>query len=209
MLGVRHLVEWEEEVFELLKDCQITEPFLQQILDLCKEKSFFSHLGYGPLIQNLDYLQSLMVILRMNGNVCNYTKKLGNIISRIDEFENQIKSPMTREERMNILGHQYLSKVPLLHEVMFLSSFSKISQSKLQNAIIDVLVKFQESESKDLVELDKEIFFSLLDAKTTKTLIDKVQRNQRNQDFFRNIVYPPLPPKRTEMSWFLSRLSLN
>jgi hypothetical protein len=210
VLGVRHLTEWEEEVSELVRNGQTSEPCLKQILQLCQNKSFFSHIGYGPLIQNIEFLYKLLNDLKMSGSVLRYMKKLNKMISKIDEIEAKLQSQMTEKERLELLRRKYYNQTPLLQEVMFLSSFSKTVHSKLQTAIMDVHIRFQESKSTDLNELDNTFLYALLELDETEAFTDEVKRNKLNEEFFRNLVYPPLPPKKIDLNClFASHLSFN
>jgi hypothetical protein len=201
VLGVRHLAEWEEEVSELILSGKTTEPCLKQILKHCLDKSFFIKLGYRPLIANFEFLNKLLNDLRMSNSVCNYINKLSKIISKNHEVETKSKFPMTDEE--------WKDKSKLLQEVIFLSCFSKLFHSKLQSALINVLFHFHESKCTDLKKLDCDIFNTLKELEETKAFVAELKRNIRNKDFFRNLVCPPLPPKRTDFrSLHFTRLSL-
>ncbi len=201
VLGIRHLAEWEEEVSELIQSGKTTEPCLKQIFQHCQDKSFFSKLGYGPLIANFEFLNKLLNDLRMSNSVRIYIKKLGQIISKSDETETKFEFPMTDKELVD--------KSQLLREVIFLSSFSKTFHSKLQSALINVLFHFHELKCTDLKKLDCDIFNTLKELEETKAFVAELKRNIRNEDFFRNLVCPPLPPKRTDFrSWHFTRLSL-
>ncbi len=210
VLGVRHLTEWEEEVSELVRNGQTSEPCLKQILKLCQNKSFFSHIGYGPLIQNIEFLYMLLNDLKMSGSVLRYMKKLNNMIHKIDKIEAKLQSQVTERDFMDVLRRKYAFQSLLLQEVMFLSSFSKTVHSKLQTATMDVLIRFQESKSTILNKLDNDFLYALLELDETEAFTDEVKRNKLNEEYFRNLVYPPLPPKRTDLNClFASHLSFN
>jgi hypothetical protein len=200
VLGVKHLAEWEKEVAKLIRNDQTSEPCLNQMFRLCVNNSFFTYIGYGPLIKNIQFLNKLMEDLRMNKNVDDYVDRLGEMISTIDENESKLESPMTEEERTELTNRKHTAQVQLLNEIVFLSCFSKTFHSKLQSALMDVLIGFDDSKkTEDMNILDNDMFYGLIDNEATQALINEVKRNILNVDFFRSLVYPLLPTKRTDL----------
>jgi hypothetical protein len=204
ILAIRYLSEWESEVVKLIRtiDGKRPEPFSSQFLDLCSKNELFSTLGNGELTRNLDFLERLMQEIRMSRNAFLSKEEFKGFEKAVDLLHSPLQErglytaddgffDFYKHDINDMKKYQfYLSK-----HVVFLSYFCKPFSSKLQAALITEMSRPRDPDEKSWIIVDNDIFDCITESPAVKSFIFDVKNNRLNEEYFRDLIYPLLPPQ--------------
>jgi hypothetical protein len=202
ILAIRYLSEWESEVLKILKSIGGELPSLKKLLNLCSKNELFSTLGYGELIRNLDFLERLMQEIRMSRNAFLCKEEFKGFEKAFD----LLHSPL-QERGLDTADEGYFDfykydisdmkkyQFYLTKHVVFLSYFCKPFSSKLQAALIAEMSRLRDPDEKSWIIVDNDIFDCITESPAVKSFIFDVKNNRLNEEYFRDLIYPLLPPQ--------------
>ena len=81
----------------------------------------------------------------------------------------------------------------LVKHVTFLSYFSKPFSSKLQAELIAEMSRPREPDERSWIIQDNDILDCIATLPAVKSFIAEVKDNGSDEEFFRDLIYPPLP----------------
>jgi hypothetical protein len=202
ILAIRYFSKWESEVLKILKSIGGGWPSSSQLLYLCSKKRLFSTLGYQHLTRNLDFLERLMHEIRMSRNafLCKEEFKGFEILYDLYYSSLQERGLETADMEFFKFFEKDISdmkkyRLYLNQHVVFLSYFYKPFSSKLQAALIAEMSRSRESDEKGWIIVDNDIFDCITESPAVKSFIFDVKTNRLNEEYFRDLIYPLLPPQ--------------
>jgi hypothetical protein len=202
ILAIRYLSEWESEVLKILNSIGGELSSLKKLLNLCSKNELFSTLGYGELTRNLDFLESLMQEIRMSRNAFLCKEEFKGFEKAFDLLHSPLqKRGLATADKgyFNSFKHEISGmkkyQFDLSKHVVFLSYFCKPFSSKLQAALIAEMSRPRESDEKSWIIVDNDIFDCITESPAVKSFILDVKINRLNEEYFRDLIYPLLPPQ--------------
>jgi hypothetical protein len=201
ILAIRYLSEWESEVVKIINSIGGEWLSSSPLFDLCSKNELFSTLGYGELTRNLDFLESLMQEIRMSRNSFLCMEEFKGFEKLFD----LLHSPL-QERGLNTADKEFLKfygkdisdmknyRLSLNKHIVFLSYFCKPFSAKLQAALIAEMSRSRDADEKSWIIVDNDIFDCITESPAVKSFIFDVKNNRLNKEYFRDLIFPLLPP---------------
>jgi hypothetical protein len=184
IISVRFLSEWEREVWNLIRFIRTRqglhhEPCLTFIQELCHKKKFFDYLGFGPLIQNIDFLETLMKEQKES----KYSKAL------CQQFLGYL-CPLEHQDAN--LGQENCHVDDMVRSMLILAYVSRSLSSKIKEIIINIMKECDFANSQ-LSTLQRNIGDAVKELPEMKSFLESYKTSRNREIFLSHWIYPPLP----------------
>ena len=200
IINSKLLLIWEQETFKLLHHLRFASgssqirPF-DQITNVTRSNGLFRQIGYGELLDNLDFLEEIAKKCKNGSYIPKVVETLSNNLDEIDKL-NSICSPLQTLVLNRPISPNSLKKLSIEGAVLFrvieFGHFDKSLLFPMQQVAISIFNQTKTDENFKALHLYTELVFQIKDLPDVKEFIRRFLSSASKVKFVSDIFFPEI-----------------